>query len=327
MAIFVTSSAVVSSLEVKTHMGLSLILFDTSHITEYVFGTNRLKEIRGASSLLDGLNRKTMKAEGEKHGAKMIYTNAGVGLFAVDSGKAKGFEQDVTRAYSEATGGAAAIISAVQELSPDAPQDFEMLLEDYSIRDELKLLHYRLLEAKGNPVDRLMLPSHSFMRPCNACGVNYASEEKTYEGEDEKFYCNGCLEKRKEEREGIDAHLWRRIIKSLRDVKYVFPDNSAVERDSGIKIDPRPNDFNEFSLFSKGKDYMGLIYADGNNMGMRFEKDTLREVGAAASCVDDVIHEAMALAIKEHLPIVIFSAMAKRSKFIPLISCFWVGMM
>jgi hypothetical protein len=45
----------------ETSAGLSLVAFDTDHIKEYVFGTDRLKEIRGASSLLDRLNRREME--------------------------------------------------------------------------------------------------------------------------------------------------------------------------------------------------------------------------------------------------------------------------
>ena len=41
-------------------MELSLIAFDTDHIKRYVFATEKLKEIRGASSLLDYLNRIVM---------------------------------------------------------------------------------------------------------------------------------------------------------------------------------------------------------------------------------------------------------------------------
>lgn len=33
-------------------MGFSLVALDTDHIKEYVFGTDKLKEIRGASPLL-----------------------------------------------------------------------------------------------------------------------------------------------------------------------------------------------------------------------------------------------------------------------------------
>src|SRR5579883_487790 len=49
-------------------VGKSLIAFDTDHIKGYVFGTDRLKEIRGASSRLDYLNRITMKALGDQLG-------------------------------------------------------------------------------------------------------------------------------------------------------------------------------------------------------------------------------------------------------------------
>ena len=42
-------------------MRKSLVALDTDHIKGYVFGTDKLKEIRGASSLLDRLNRQVMR--------------------------------------------------------------------------------------------------------------------------------------------------------------------------------------------------------------------------------------------------------------------------
>jgi hypothetical protein len=38
-------------------LGKSLVAMDTDHIKQYVFATDKLKEIRGASSILDRLNR------------------------------------------------------------------------------------------------------------------------------------------------------------------------------------------------------------------------------------------------------------------------------
>ena len=65
----------------------SLIAFDTDHIKGYVFGTSKLKEIRGASSRLDYLNRVLTreKAESKAFGATTIYAHGGSALFLIDS--------------------------------------------------------------------------------------------------------------------------------------------------------------------------------------------------------------------------------------------------
>ncbi len=59
-----------TGVERETMVSQSLIAFDTDHIKGYVFGTNRLKEIRGASSILDRLNREKTVEMAESFGAK-----------------------------------------------------------------------------------------------------------------------------------------------------------------------------------------------------------------------------------------------------------------
>ena len=65
----------------------SLIAFDTDHIKSYVFGTNKLREIRGASSLLDSLNRvRTVMAATQEFGEEScIYANGGSALFLIEA--------------------------------------------------------------------------------------------------------------------------------------------------------------------------------------------------------------------------------------------------
>ena len=49
---------------------------------------------------------------------------------------------------------------------------------------------------------------------------------------------------------------------------------------------------------------MGLIYADGNGMSKAFMNlTTLREGKVLAEIIDGSVYEAMAIAIREHLPI------------------------
>jgi hypothetical protein len=107
----------------ETVVGLSLVAFDTDHIKEYVFGTDRLKEIRGASSLLDRLNRREMEEVARNNGIRItsIYTNGGAGLFAVDSSRAEKFKLLVQQMYRERSKGKVSITGVVQELPDDAP--------------------------------------------------------------------------------------------------------------------------------------------------------------------------------------------------------------
>jgi hypothetical protein len=347
-------------------MGLSLVAFDTDHIKQYVFGTNKLKEIRGASSLLDRLNRGGMKRVAYEHRIDIIpiYTNGGSGLFLVDAEDAEKFGQLVQQAYNKQSQGKASITFIVQEIpnniedvrTASLSNELKDMLKDYpphiqaimthDLSRELELMRYRLREAKACPPGMLYannlimdvqieglktpsagviaLPSHPFIRSCDSCGIEYA--ERSYQetpDEPAAFYCASCREKQIEDdqiksristtihridKEVRQTYLWDRILSCLKTVDYSLPPDLAV-------LD-RPNDFNEFRLFARSKEYLGLIYADANNMGKQMEElQTLIAIRAFADNVDDHIHLAMSLAIKKHLPIV---EVTKEGKSVPL---------
>ena len=335
-------------------MGLSLVAFDTDHIKQYVFGTDKLKEIRGASSLLDRLNRGEMKRVAYDHRINIIpiYTNGGSGLFLVDAEDAEKFGQLVQKAYKEQSEGRASITFVVQEIpnniedvrTDNLSNELKHMLQDYpphiqaimthDLGRELELMRYRLREAKDCPPGMLYadayttdvpikglktldagvvaLPSHPFMRSCDSCGVEYAEHSYQETPGEVAFYCASCREKQIEDDQiksriptaiqRIDkklgqAYLWNRILSCLKTVDYPLPPDLTT-------LD-RPNDFNEIRLFARSKEYLGLIYADANNMGKQIEElQTLIAIRAFAENVDNHIHLAMSLAIKKHLPIV-----------------------
>jgi hypothetical protein len=305
----------------------SLIAFDTDHIKSYVFGTDKLKEIRGASSLFDRLNRDVMVEEAKKLDAKAcsIYTNGGSGLFLIDSDQADTFGLHVQQRYQTLTAGGASITFVVQKLPKGAPDDIEEIL-DYPLKETLDLMRYSLIEKKGSPSTILALPSHPLMRTCDSCGVFYAEGKDAAEAQDarerEDLYCRSCLNKRREDREVKDAigievakysvhtagntatistpkhfkrsPLWESVTSRLQKLGYKLP--SGVER---------PGDFNVFREFGSSKEYLGLIYADANGMGRKIEKlGKLRYVQKFAKEIDDAITQVVCDAVAKYLHVV-----------------------
>jgi hypothetical protein len=132
-------------------MGLSLIAFDTDHIKRYVFGTNKLKEIRGASSLLDYLNRVVMVESAKNYQAKEVFANGGSGLFYVPAENADIFGQDVQRAYQQTTGGGSSIAYAISEIPPDIASRNDDI-EQVVMSDLFELVQWRLQEKKQQPL-------------------------------------------------------------------------------------------------------------------------------------------------------------------------------
>ncbi|MBV9230776.1 MAG: hypothetical protein JOZ18_15820 [Chloroflexi bacterium] len=310
-------------------MSQSLLAFDTDHIKGYVFGTSKLKEIRGASSRLDYLNRILTRemAESTDFRAITIYANGGSALFLVDSDKAEKLGKAVQQIYREKTGGGASITYAIQPIPDYDPKDImtaERLNEHVTMLDVLKLLRLRLRLAKDSlQMSRpqrddpqqddseyyIAAPSHALLSLCNSCGINYAEEMRSDlddPDESEGLYCRVCVHKREEDRSvrnmlhnareelASDRKLWGRILQTL----------YGSDLPSLSLIPERPKDFNAFSDFSSGKDYLGLIYADANSMGEAIAvQKSLEKVQRFAKKVDDAVFEAMGEAIRKHLPV------------------------
>jgi hypothetical protein len=315
----------------------SLVAFDTNHIKSYVFGTDRLKEIRGASALLDKLNREDMleiarrfcqEKEIEFETRDVIYLNGGSGLFLLmtDENTASEFGERVQKRYHEATYSGASITFVVHELPENSPDD-RTILWHIDLHKEFEIIRYCLREAKSNPLNNniITLPSHPFIRSCDSCGINYASHrvagygdfDDTDDTDDTGYYCTICYEKQRQNNrdkkelyklfrksksytnQNINQQgLWQRILYYLNQTDY------ANQFTQSNRFPERPKDFNMFRNFTGGKEYLGLIYADANNMGARIEKlTTLDEQAQFAAEVDGAIHDAMSKAINKHLPL------------------------
>lgn len=316
----------------------TLISLDTNHIKQYVFATDRLKDIRGASSRLDHLNRKTMNAVANKFQAREVYTNGGSGMFLVEGDReaAEELGRLIQKEYANQTKGGATISFAVQEL----PKEIDDPWHDTTgeMQKILELLNLRLLTAKAEVPELLALPSHPFMRPCDSCGSQYAENKSRKEdrdpAEERKRYCESCLAKREEDEavrgainKIIDVHDFRRkhkiekttiediINERIRtryykqDVKRSFIWEHIVDALPGTyEIPPeteRPSDFNEFRNIAGGKEYLGLIYADGNSMGKIMSgARNLAEKKKMADTIDDAIFKALGAAIDAHLKVI-----------------------
>nr|MBA2680966.1 hypothetical protein [Ktedonobacteraceae bacterium] len=314
-------------------MSQSLIAFDTNHIKGYVFGTSKLKEIRGASSLLDHLNRNLTHHEAEKYKPTRIYANGGSALFLIESDfeEAQRLGKAVQRLYREQTGNGASISYAIQPI-PDSYVSGSKNIMDVEMPEVLELLRFRLRQVKDGghvPTPKnetedfsIAYPSHPFLATCNSCGVAYAEDmrlDNDDPDEPEGRYCRVCIAKRDEDRQvrmniskliqaernhqgssekPSSATLWGHILQAIMQPE---PGKPAYDLPPNTQ---RPRDFNIFRNFTHGKEYLGLIYADANGMGKALEqKTTLRQVQDFAQLVDDAVFKAMGHAICQHLPV------------------------
>jgi nucleotide-binding universal stress UspA family protein len=304
-----------------------LVAFDTDHIKQYVFATDKLAEIRGASSILDRLNRHDMARIAREEGfvAYPVYTNGGSGLFLLEGEQTEGerFGRSVQAAYRRQTEGGTSITFAVEEIPGDGSERLEQVWQA-NLWPTLQLLRYRLAEEKNIPRQPVIaLPSHPFMRTCDACGSRYAEKLDASEAGDEvgreRRYCGVCMGKRDEDerikgkeqevkgwltemieernRTGTVTHhparpfAWEGVLRRL-PAAYTIPDKTQ-----------RPSDFDTIPGGMGQKDYLALIYADGNGMGqMMSDLPSLAEIEEKAGLVDTAVFEALSAAIAGHLP-------------------------
>jgi len=157
----------------------TLVLMDTDRIKEYIFASNRLKEIRGASLLLDRLNRSQSRALLQEHGGREIFIGGG-GILATfgDAVQAKKYLQAVQRIYFQET--EIASITGITEQITD-PNDEQNALQRARVA---------LRMAKGA---RLLPPllGSSYFQICSSCNRHPVAETS-----DQERLCKACVKKR-----------------------------------------------------------------------------------------------------------------------------------
>lgn len=228
----------------------SLLSFDTDRIKEYVFATNALAEIRGASHILDKLNRETMR---RTVAGECIYAHGGSGLFVVPKDAVPDCIAQTERAYAEETGGAATITGAALDL----PAGFDVERDD--VRHLWKHLGYKLQAAKSrNPLYRTSV-THPFLRYSDSDGTHYASE--------------------------VDSDDPARLISYASALKNR---RNRTIREKAAKRERRlPQDF---AAIAGGTNYFALIYADGDGLGQALDAcETLPQIKETAQCIDETL--------------------------------------
>ena len=170
-------------------MTKTLIALDTNQIKEFVFATDKLREMLGASALLDDLNRTQTP---QLVSGRMIYSHGGSGLFLVESDQADTAIQAVQYAYREQSGGAASIAAAKLALPADFDPDITYIQPYWNHLSAL------LDAAKKQPAPQAVF-THPLLRPCASDGVTYGS----YAGNETDELVSEATRKKRRKRDDI----------------------------------------------------------------------------------------------------------------------------
>ncbi|AFV12632.1 CRISPR-associated hydrolase of the HD superfamily [Thermacetogenium phaeum DSM 12270] len=276
---------------------LELVVGGAFKVKEYYLETNRIGEIRGASVLLDDINRKRFFRMFRElpglTGASLIYAGGGHLLAVVPAGKGEMVAGEIERLYREVCLTARAVGVSCRVHAAEL-SDFSSL--NRRLNDEIVDRRSVLIPAwdaeKGDielyadgslNVSSFPLPDAGG-RWCDSCGIRPAVKQWKYEDE-ERPLCASCLRK-------------QIVGQSAR--KTVFAaDYREFWEARGVQADlPAAQ---EISEIADSNEEIAVIYADGNNFGSLFGQcNSLAHLRMLSQFTENAAYTAAFTAIKEH---------------------------
>jgi len=269
-----------------------LIVMGVPSIKSFVFGTDKLKEIRGASALLDQMNRSDTKTELEKHleGAyvKCVFAAGGAAHFIIQAPEDKidSAMKKLEGYFATETGGGLRLIWGKSRL----------LKDDYY--RSLKIANFESEKMRYDmPAEPCSSIHTGFIRECDSCSGMATPVDLPKDGE--RILCDSCR-KKTDFNFNAKSLEWERFSKFLRiqGVVATRPDNLQEIGDQCISR----------------KGYTALVYADGNAMG-----HIIREIKTADQFefFSSIVDHAIRSACHESLYEVFFENQQQQSDIIP----------
>lgn len=243
-----------------------MVKFDAPGIHDYIFGEDVLKQVRGASALVDHLSRNV--AEQLAGNAEIVYLGGGGGaiLFA-DQAQAQVFTQALAHAYGQQAPGLAFKCEGLafdpgQKKLYDVMQDLDTALQQGSISGQL-----------GS-----VLPG--YLMPCSSCRQQPAVQ-KVYQ----RRLCASCLTKFDflgkrsdheraflkafaafiQELSGEKGQAWRTVLDYMSRATQAEINSETSERTAWETV--LPATLMDIGELAHRSGYFAMIYADGNRMG------------------------------------------------------------
>lgn len=268
-------------------MNRFLISVETSKIKEFIFSTNKLKLIRGASFLLDYLNQVEIPAILDRYKIKaedIIYIGAGNAKFFVDSKeKAEKIAGDIKKIYREEAPNSKVLI-AFKEVTFNGVES----IGKEKLWDSIDRLADKIAieKSKGFPIVNIDLP---FVEKCPLCEKNpvvVSTEDlredllklKIIGSESDKFYKNLNIEELKAQIENLTdgkGYICEECLKKL-----IYSMEIKTKKIDGEKSCPKVGFYkileeNNIELevkrslddYGDENSFIGFLYSDGDGLG------------------------------------------------------------
>ena len=233
-------------------------------VKEYLLETNKIKEIRGASTILDKINREIIPNKIDEEYIKecIVYAGGGNVLLVASKDKGEELSQEIEKIYENTTILAqnVAISEKVSlfDISKINYKNTISKIENILNERQMAKIDYRTNDFKGNldyfDENTKKFPEYRGEEElCSSCNIRLAKYIYPNNSENLKL-CLSCLHKN--------------IIGNKNTSFYKFKDdynkyakNNGIVINSGAKIDTLKN------VKSDSTNSIGVIYGDGNNMG------------------------------------------------------------
>lgn len=219
-----------------------LVSLDIRGIHDYIFGTNKLREIRGASILFDRLNRKIPLNElsNGQYGTQgydwdaIVLGGGNIKVLFKDKGRSEKFKNFLRDSFRrEAPGSRASIFVSRKNTVKE---------QQWVKRIERELQTKKLLYEERNQI-----MTSGYFKTCEACG-RYPAEYSDTRPEETRYICGSCHEKVNASEKYKDMEIYERLSETRNKIAL-------------------PKDFSSIGNVSNPEGYMGFIYADANRMG------------------------------------------------------------
>lgn len=260
--------------------GAFLVQIDVPSIKSYVFGTDRLNEVRGASAWLDRLNRHEMERVLDEHletaALETIYANGGSAQFIVrqcDADTVESACRRMVRYVRDQTGG------EVRPAYGIAP------LPDGGYRGAVDRAHFQLRCRRGFGGGRYGASTLPAIMECRSASHLPAARFTDHGAEGAAMLSEASHRKAREGRESRAGAVWSKWMEHLASAGSWPPQQEWHAL--------RCADMTAIGERSSWRNYVGVVYADGNAMGKVVQAlDSPETCRHFSKIVDESIREA-----------------------------------
>jgi hypothetical protein len=218
-----------------------LVSFDTDRIKQYLFTTNRLKEIRGGSALLCKMDQQRKESFEECFGNESVVYSAGGGaaILVPDEEAARKLIAEIEQEFRAVT----TVASITGVFLPPEPANERKLGKRMEKASEC------LRRTKAAKAELSTLPVEPYTRLCSSCG-RHPVTELAGDGSGD-WLCCSCAQKRCWGAKGRPS----------------FFNEFAQQADPDVWMqETMPDDLDSIGAVSSPPNYVGFIALDGNHI-------------------------------------------------------------